>query len=1044
MNLPQPEQQALPLYRVRPKAETPFGSSVITTPMQQPAVQVVENEKGWLQQQGEDLWALVAGIPHIIWNTAKQYSELDPGAVLDGLLNDPKAVGSAINRSLGDLLYGATEHYRNQSGHFTAKSIATAPFRRPLLTALDGLTLLSLGTAAGVRGATTIGRIKARPWAAKLEALAADAAKTGQFDKAALAEARAGYQAAQAGSIATAKKFRDIGGAPVRIIRKGLDKLQEAPYLGRALEAIGFDKIARDDAYLLNTIRMQITGDEKVLLRELIKKDIGKDLYDEFIDVNAGLKPLNPAEYPVPFQERARLWAAIVGEVEEANDNLKVIAANGLPYNAAMREGARLKKLQERMRAHGLPEAESWDAVKRHYENTLAQADALGTGDIQRRLYWSAVVDNSGSMMDAFYDMMEPVASQTQKRAGFLENFLGRSKYQKNPNVWQAHYLRNNLWFRGTIEGMRALERERGMLHRRDAIPEDRVELPLPFRKHLDYQAEATALMMNIYAREALTHGFGSAQAFANTVLKAGEEFGDFGARMAQDIADGAMEDMVITVPKSTARMINQELEPLGGFGRLYDKGMNYWRDLVLTFMPRFYVNNLLGNSLLMTFAGHMPFNLPGRHLEPLVGAEAGRANFFAEEGNFGSAAVTKLRNALADIQYKVENRPRVLMTLRNLGVNLRNIETADKLISAVGLSGSKLENLEKLMEFSLKARKQSLATQGSVLTRGRGGVGPEDLGHQLEQQMIGERLLKDLEELRAPAEAAHREMEHWLGAYGKLTPFERKYIRRVIPFWTFGKTMANVMFHMPLIRPKTTWLYSAMAQMAIDAWEDERLPDYLRGSIWLGTSPTSGMTYFTRLAGFNPFEMLQTRDVGRVPLPQLLDPTNAPLLGAMVKLVGGYDQFSHRPPPLQEDQMIDNVGRVWAIDSSGKATRVSPQMPWTDVLGEIIPQTSIFNDLMAWSGFQVPGRGPKLYQMPDGTMFNPRHWAWGLANAAMRSAGVGVQAINLDKARAQQRVQTIRLIRHLGKQAVKAADEDDRAQFMKLARHAIESLNGR
>jgi len=301
----------------------------------------------------------------------------------------------------------------------------------------------------------------------------------------------------------------------------------------------------------------------------------------------------------------------------------------------------------------------------------------------------------------------------------------------------------------------------------------------------------------------------------------------------------------------------------------------------------------------------------------------------------------------------------------------------------------------------------------------------------------------RQIQQLVEPVEEAYRYVETFLGPYGKITPLARKAIRRVIPFWTFGSTMARLMMLMPLVRPKTTFLYSTLAQMAQDAWDDERLPEYLKGTMWVSTGK-NGMMYFARMSGFNPFEAMTERKFGGASIPALLDPTQGPLIGAIVKMVGGYDQFSHRPPPLEPDQMMDNAGRVWEIGPNGVPQRVSPQTPFLDALGEMIPQTSILNDVMAWSGFQVPGRGPKLYQMPDGTKFNPRHWQWGLANGLLRSFGASVMPVDVAKTKAQGRAQTIKMIRHLGKQALRAAEPDERAQFMKLAKYAIDSLNGR
>src|SRR5688572_15943009 len=69
-------------------------------PLDTPAVQEVQGGgKSWLKQQFDDAASIVTGLPVMLWNTVKQYGELDYGAVLDGLVNDPQVVGSAIKRA---------------------------------------------------------------------------------------------------------------------------------------------------------------------------------------------------------------------------------------------------------------------------------------------------------------------------------------------------------------------------------------------------------------------------------------------------------------------------------------------------------------------------------------------------------------------------------------------------------------------------------------------------------------------------------------------------------------------------------------------------------------------------------------------------------------------------------------------------------------------------------------------------------------------------------------------------------------------------------
>jgi hypothetical protein len=1025
-----PPQQAQPRYKpklsaVKPRASDEPVSSYSTRALQTPAVQPVQDEKGWLRQQADDVWGIVSGIPNIIWHTAKAYKDLDYGAVLSGLMSDPDVVANAVKESLGSVLHGATEHYRDTRGEFTPTSVAMAPIKRPLLVGLDALTLMSLGGAAA---------LKAAPLAGKIAGAGAEA----KWINAGLALER----------------------LPRLAVESGLRAAGQLPIVKPLLEGAGWDATSLRANRLFHEARVQHTGKARELARPIVEQEIGKGLYDELIDVESGYKHLDPTVHPPETVGRMRELSKVVRQFEEEELKLNLRAASG-DYTPEMLEGARLNHLRERMRSKGVPEEQlTDDLVRAHRDAVYSAADAAGTGEIQRDLFWHAMRDNAESFDDFIFGLMSPSLSQTSKKAGILERFMGRSKYILNPNLRHMRYIQTHLDLQGKIAGIRRImqdpELARPML--RTEIPHDWREIPNFMSKNLDYHEEMRSLLMRDFANAS------TSEELAAAVRGAEPKAIEFSNKMAKDILEGANSDRVIAVPRQVARFLDMEMEPSGAFGRLYDRGMDIWRDLALTFMPRYYVNNLLGNSILMLLGGYRFGNLPGRkRLEAYAPLEMRSGNFFVESGlaeKVGAGShMAKLRNALSDIQYHTENRPRVLMMLNRLSGDPRQarlLKSVDGIVDAVGLEGSKATGLEKLVEMELKAREFAIKLEGTMAAQaklrdvsGLPGIAKHqllaaDIRSAVGRQQLSRQQLAAMEPLVAPAEDAVRYVEKILGPYGKITPLSRRYIRRVIPFWTFGSTMARLMFWLPILRPKTTWLYSAMSQMALDAWEDERLPDYLKGSVWWGTNPKTGMLYFSRLAGFNPFEMMSERKFGRVPIPALLDPTQGPIVGAAIKMVGGYDQFSHRPPPLDLGQVIDNAGRVWELDATGTPRRVSPQTPFLDALGEMIPQISVLNDVMAWSGLQVPGRGAKLYQMPDGTMFNPRHWQWGLANGIMRSLGSGVTAMDIDRAKAQQRSQTIRMIRHLGKQALRAAEPEERAQFMKLAKHAIDSLRGR
>ena len=303
----------------------------------------------------------------------------------------------------------------------------------------------------------------------------------------------------------------------------------------------------------------------------------------------------------------------------------------------------------------------------------------------------------------------------------------------------------------------------------------------------------------------------------------------------------------------------------------------------------------------------------------------------------------------------------------------------------------------------------------------------------------LNEPELAKLRALAEPVEHAIAEMETFFGAYGKLTPFERKYIRRWIsPFWTFQKTMFQLLWRYPLIRPGRTAILHRLGQMALESIDDDRLPHRLKNSILLGTT-ADGRMIFARLGGINPLEWAGFRELGGVPIPRMLDPMNNPLVSVIHRMDGGHDTFS-QPAPLEEGlQFRDAFGRVWQWDAvTGTSRLVTPGKSMLNSVLELFPQASIVADISASVGLKTHGIGPKIYQGPDGKVINPRHWSW----AIMRSMGMPMEGVDLTKMRYQERLQRYLQMKDMAKAVLRlrrrqpAGDDNDEAeQSLKVLR---------
>lgn len=84
--------------------------------------------------------------------------------------------------------------------------------------------------------------------------------------------------------------------------------------------------------------------------------------------------------------------------------------------------------------------------------------------------------------------------------------------------------------------------------------------------------------------------------------------------------------------------------------------------------------------------------------------------------------------------------------------------------------------------------------------------------------------------------EMALRQSLHAMGDFSNLSPFERRVVRRIIPFYAWQKHLANLALRLPVEHPlRTAFILSMGTQFNDgDAWES-LLPSYLHGSIPVG-----------------------------------------------------------------------------------------------------------------------------------------------------------------------------------------------------------------
>lgn len=277
-----------------------------------------------------------------------------------------------------------------------------------------------------------------------------------------------------------------------------------------------------------------------------------------------------------------------------------------------------------------------------------------------------------------------------------------------------------------------------------------------------------------------------------------------------------------------------------------------------------------------------------------------------------------------------------------------------------------------------------------------------EDVIHKLAE--IGE-LQKRIPGLAQDAEVANRAIEvgnRFYGSYLRLSPFERKSLRRLLPFYTFNKAMTMLAFRFPFLYPQRAFIGSHLAQAWNDIMADEnsylpaRLRDYVPvmaredGSV-IGIS--SGM--------INPLSSAKVGDFAELPLPSVFNPLKSnPVIALVLKMNGAIPEWSGKPlSPGEYATRLDN-GTVVQWTGKGFKTVIAQPSVFKS-LADLFPQSQLMDRLV--HPFAQSDRGwlfnPDPILGPDGKPRYPKE----LVDLVLSNI-IPTSTYNLDEVKTQER----------------------------------------
>lgn len=371
----------------------------------------------------------------------------------------------------------------------------------------------------------------------------------------------------------------------------------------------------------------------------------------------------------------------------------------------------------------------------------------------------------------------------------------------------------------------------------------------------------------------------------ADDIAQGVRDFTELSGRKAvQEIVSAAKPDGIV-MTREAANHIKHTLEAMRPAatkgGRAYDRVMSMWRSMTLSFMPRWWINTLVGSSFLTFLSG------------------AGRPKYLIAASRYGG----KGERAARLMEAAPELRPGIygaeLHEAESLG--RRRFSPSQKLFTKV----ENLESFFKRMGFFHQLDKQGKAAMRQL---------DEVLdGYSHSPYMKDEYINNILDNHPEMIEHAMNEVNRFYYNYTSLGPLERRYVRRAVPFWGWYKFITKLAYQLPFQYPGRTLVLDKLSNIAQEYEDNELglLPFDVKGAIFLNNDRTD--QEYIPTFGLNPLSDFANPAAPEGTLQGMLSSQQlAPLLGAFIQSLG-LDPFRGQPNELSpEDNLLTGrFGRI-------------------------------------------------------------------------------------------------------------------------------------
>ena len=414
---------------------------------------------------------------------------------------------------------------------------------------------------------------------------------------------------------------------------------------------------------------------------------------------------------------------------------------------------------------------------------------------------------------------------------------------------------------------------------------------------------------------------------FYKTTIDVSEELSRRVSRIAKDdnvwsVVANAFEDVFPKIEKSylaatkatlyempiaMAKQVQKMAPSTMPYVKLFwDKPLDAFRYSVLAFFPRWQFNNVMGNVIFSTIKGDI-FNPKAW----FAYSNAKKLGLFPDElfagvhraerttaGHLGAAADLPIVKSTAALH-------NAMLDTRVVGKIVSNIER--------GVTKGVFAPMKVVGDFSFKLNAmvddffKGIGYINDALRTERKGFIGRMLTSQKETMAILEKTAQSSKLTAKLVDGVHNWYYHGLN----LTEFERRIVRRLVPFYSWMRWITLYSYRVTTEAPVRTAIIRGFARDFYMLTGQNKLPEYLRGAVPIQTDE-DGSVYYLKTQGMNPFDTLNNL-MGEGLLGTALQ-SSAPGIKTLADQATGRDTFTGQQF-TRNDVLQAMSGRLYKFD---------------------------------------------------------------------------------------------------------------------------------